>query len=235
MRSFILILFFIFILPLQAQRSDFDTIDFTRAAFFAEAHKGEDLNHLPILVHGLTSQLKTDVERFRAIYLWVSTNIKGEYHLMLENARMRKKLDGDPEALVIWNNGFKKKVFKKLVKDKETLCSGYAYLIKEMSALAGLESEIVNGYGPMNNLKVDDLGDPNHSWNAIKLDGKWYLADATWSSGLIDMSNYLFEYNYDDSYFLMEPSEFAKTHKPLEAHWALLPQDHNPTKQLRQH
>lgn len=222
MRSCILILCFIFMLPLQAQRSDFETIDFTRADQIAAAHKGEDLYSMPILVYNLTKNLNTDVEKFRAIYYWVCHNIKGEYHLMVENIRMRKKLQNDIIALFYWNNTFKKQVFKKLLNDKETLCSGYSFLIKELATLAGLESEIIDGYGLMNKVNIDNIDGPNHSWNAVKLDGKWYLCDATWSSGLTDVSSYLFEFDYDDSYFLMEPVEFAKTHKPIEAQWTLI-------------
>lgn len=225
MRSFLLIICFTFVLPLHAQRSDFDDIDFWRAEYIANEHKGEDLYNLPGLVHGLTSQLKTDAERFRAIYYWVCHNIKGEYNLMNDNNRNHKKLQDDPKALDRWNRAFKKEVFAKLLKDKETLCTGYAYLIKEMANLAGLECEIVYGFDLTQRLKVNDQDTPDHTWNAIKLDGKWYLCDATWSSGLIDMSTLLFEFNYDNKFFLMEPSEFAKTHKPVDSRWLLLSQD----------
>jgi transglutaminase/protease-like cytokinesis protein 3 len=36
-----------------------------------------------------------------------------------------------------------------------------------------------------------------------------------------------FEYEFDDSYFLMEPIEFVKSHWPLESKWALLPKSIN--------
>ncbi|MEP2935802.1 MAG: transglutaminase domain-containing protein [Gilvibacter sp.] len=224
MRSLILILFFVFMLPLQAQQSDFKTIDFTRADQIATAHKGEELYNLPILVFGLTRNLNTEVEKFRSIYYWVCHNIKGEYNLMQENLRMRKKLQYEIEERINWEQNFKKLVLDKLRSDKETLCTGYAILIQQMAQLAGLECKIINGYGRLNRIKMDNIGLPNHSWNAIKLNGKWYLCDATWSSGLTDVSSYLFEFDYDDSYFLMEPIEFAKNHRPIEATWALITQ-----------
>ena len=224
MKSFIGILFFTFMLPVHAQRSDFDEIDFWRADYIAKQHEGEELYNVPVLVHGLTSQLNTDVERFRAIYYWICHNIIGEYNMMHKNNRQRKKFKDNPQALNEWNDAFKKEVFTKLLQDKETLCTGYAYLVKEMSNLAGLDCEIIYGYGPTNKLKFDDLDAPNHSWNAVKLDGKWYVSDATWSSGLIDMSTFVFEFNFDDSFFLMEPSEFEKNHKPTDEKWTLLDQ-----------
>ena len=222
-RSFSLVVIFAFVLPAQAQRGDFEQIDFTLAETRAEQYKGEDLYAVPILVHKLTANLQTDVEKFRAIYLWVCQNIKGDYHLMVENDQMRRKLKTDTLALMEWNAGFKKEIFQILRKRKRTTCSGYSYLIKEMSELAGLECAIVDGYGPINKLKEYELAIPNHSWNAVKLNDKWYLCDATWAAGYTDLTTYLFEFDYDDQYWLMPPEEFAKTHQPEDPQWTLLP------------
>lgn len=210
-------------LTLQAQRSDFENIDLWRAEYIADQHKGEDLYNIPALVHGLTSQLTTDVERFRAIYFWICHNVRSEYNLMFENDRQWSKLKNDPEAIAVWNQAFNKEVFKRLRNDKKTLCTGYAYLVKEMANLADLECEIVYGFGPTNSPKSTSTN-PTHSWNVIKLDGKWYVCDATWSSGYIDMSTFLFIPEYDNSYFLMDPLKFAESHKPLEQKWTLLDQ-----------
>ena len=231
MRTFILILLFIFILPLQAQRSDFNEINFTIAENKAKLHKGEELYNLPSLVYGLTSHLKTDVEKFRAIYYWVCHNIRGNYNLMDKSERAFIKFKEEPEALDEWNKKFQKEVFIKLRNKKETLCAGYAYLIKELSNLAGIECEIVYGFGEVNKVKFDNMKIPNHSWNAVKIEGKWYLCDATWSAGFIDMANFYFEFSYDDTYFLMEPSEFVKTHRPLLKKWTLISENPEIAKQ----
>lgn len=219
MRSFLLLLSFIFLLPLHAQRSDFNEIAFAKAENTADQYKGEALSNLPVLAHQLTAHLATDVERFRAIYYWVCHNISGDYDLMTKNDRKRHKLRNDPKGLRDWNYQFKKEVFKRLLDDNETLCSGYAYLIRELCALAGLECEIIYGFG--NEVKLD-ADTPNHSWNAVRLNGKWYLCDATWSSGFTDMSTFMFTFEYDDRFFLMEPLEFAKSHTPVDKKWALL-------------
>lgn len=222
MRSTLYILFFTFSVHASAQQSDFASVDFSKADHIATVLEGEELINLPILTHRLTAQMPTDVERFRAIYYWVTHNIKGEYDMTRKSNHARKKYRNDPEALQQWNRTYRKEVFIKLLNDKETLCTGYAYLIKKMALLAGLECEIVNGYDPTNTFKSKNGPLANHAWNAIKIDGKWYLCDATWSSGYTDMGTYLFEYDYDDTYFLMKPSEFAKTHKPEDPQWNLL-------------
>ena len=222
MKRLLFILLFIFIVPLHAQRSDFNEINFEQADRIANSYKGEDLYNLPVLAHHLTATLPTDVERFRSIYYWVTHNIKGDYDMMYKNDRARKRLNSDANGLQQWNTEFTREVFTKLLEDKTTLCTGYAYLIKELSNLAGLECEIINGYGPTNKLKFNELNGPNHSWNAIKLNGKWYLCDPTWSAGFTNLSTFLFEYRFDESLFLMEPSEFFEDHKPVDAQWSLL-------------
>lgn len=221
MKRIILLVFFTFTLCLHAQRNDFNEINFQKADRIADRYKGEELTNLPVLALRLTAQLETDVERFRAIYIWVTHNVRGDYHLTSTNSHMHRKLKNNPEELHQWNKQFKKEIFQQLKDEKKTLCTGYAYLIKELANLAGLECEIVHGYGQVKNIKFDNMEFPNHSWNAIKLNNKWYLCDATWSSGIIDMSNYSFEFSYEDSFFLMEPSIFAKSHRPIDAQWSL--------------
>ncbi len=219
MRKLYILLLFTFTWQLNAQQSDFKTISFKKADNIAALLEGKELNNLPLLAHNLTYKLDTDVERFRAIYYWVCHNIKNDYYLMVKNDRMRRKLKNDITQLNTWNKTFKKEVFNKLSKERKTLCTGYAFLIKELAMHAGLECEIVNGYGNTSN-SFKNLKMPNHSWNVIKLNGKWYLCDATWSSGFIDES-YQFKFNYNDAFFLMEPQQFGKNHKPLNSKWFL--------------
>lgn len=223
MRNVFLLLFFTFTLGLHAQQSDFIHINFKKADSIATRYKGEDLYNLPVLALRLTAQLDTDVERFRALYYWVTHNIRGDYNLTSTNTHKRRKFKDDSVALHHWNNSYKKVVFTRLREKKETLCTGYAYLIKELANLAGLECEIIHGYGKMNAIKFNTKKIPNHSWNAIRLNGKWYLCDATWSSGVIDMSTYMFEFKFEESFFLMNPIEFAKSHRPIDKKWTLLP------------
>ncbi|WP_432411855.1 transglutaminase domain-containing protein [Rasiella sp. SM2506] len=231
MRTIFILFFFIFTQFLHAQQSDFNKIDFQKADKIAERYKGEELFNLPILALRLTAQLDTEAERFRALYYWVTHNIRGDYTLMKINEQTRRKLNNNPSALHQWNKRYKKTIFTTLREEKKTLCTGYAYLLKELANLAGLECEIIHGYGKSDLLKFEITAIPNHSWNVIKIDGTWYLCDATWSSGFINMETYRFEFKYNDSFFLMEPLEFAKTHKPVDKQWTLLQGNHELTPQ----
>lgn len=217
----IVLLFFVFYFQInQAQISDFNNINFTIADNIAKLNEGESLKNLPLLSYKLTSKLETDVEKFRAIYSWVSTNIKGDGDMHNKVTRKRKKLKKDSVSLKTWNETYKKRVFKTLVNKKRTMCTGYAYLIKEMSNISGIECRIIDGYGRTVTSNIDTLDMPNHSWNAVKINKKWYLCDATWSSGYMNEKG-LFIKDYNDGYFLTHPNLFNKNHFPLNKKWLL--------------
>lgn len=216
------IVLFIVAFQSNAQISDFDYINFKKADSIALECKDEGLNNLPKLVYKLTSNLETDAERFRAIYKWVCTNIENDYALFLKNNKKRQKFQNDSLKLTNWNTHVKKKIFRTLLKDQKTICTGYAYLIKELSNLANLNCEIVHGYSRTSSTNVDKLNTPNHSWNAIELNGKWYLCDPTWASGIIDPETYVFKFNYNDGYFLTSPELFAINHFPEDNKWLLI-------------
>ncbi len=207
-----------------SQRSDFSTIDFRTADSIALANKGESLKNLPLLTYNLTGSLKTDVEKFRAIYTWICTNIENDYSAYVRTRKKRKKLSDDREALLVWNHNVTPKVFQKLREEHKTACTGYAYLTREMASLAGLNSKIIDGYGRTATLALNENSLPNHSWNAIELNEKWYLCDPTWSAGRILIEEGLphFESDYHDGYFLADPKLFVKNHYPLQKDWTLL-------------
>lgn len=217
MKGFLILLLFTSSVVI-GQQSYFSTIHFKKADSIALVHKDASLNNLPILTHRLTSELNTEVEKFRAIYTWVCTNIENDYTSYLKTSKKRNKLANDREAFLEWNTGMTPRVFEKLRKERKTACTGYAYLLKEMATLAGLECEIINGYGRTATVRLTKDSAPNHSWNRVKLNDSWYLCDATWSAGriILEDDGPKFESNYFDGYFLASPALFAKNHYPLE-------------------
>lgn len=213
---------------LHAQISDFETVDFRKADSIALSYNNERLTNLPELAFKLTSNLNTEVEQFRAIYRWVCANIANDYPLYLKNSRKRHHFRNDSLKLDAWNNKFRRQLFKKLLRKKRTICTGYAYLVKALADLANLECEIVHGYGRVSTTNIETLELPNHSWNSVKLNGKWYLCDPTWASGIPNPKTKSFVFNYNDGFFLANPKLFAVNHFPIDSKWWLL-EDNIPT------
>ncbi|UZR96603.1 transglutaminase domain-containing protein [Chondrinema litorale] len=202
-------------------------IDYSKADSVGQLYPNHPLNDLRNLTIKLTKPFSTEHEKFRVIYRWICENIENDYNYYLMNKRKRAKFKGDEAALGEWNREFAPKVIERLVKQQKTVCTGYAYLLKEMTLYVDIECELVNGYGK--NLEANNGGDgiPNHSWNAVKLDGEWYLCDPTWSSGSINLTHKAFEKTFNSGYFLASPKLFAMSHYPLDTKWLLM--DNAPT------
>ncbi len=215
------ILFFSIIFYIHAQQSDFKHISFRKADSIASLYKNEKLNNLPLLSYKLTYRLDTDVEKFRAIYIWVCKNIKSDYNLTTKILSKGKKYRNNREAFLKWNTSFRPKFLKKLLEDKKTICTGFAFLVKELSSLANINCTIINGYSKTANFNPKKLF-PNHSWNAVQLNNKWYLCDPVFASGYYNLDISTFVHDYNDGYFLTDPNLFIKNHYPEDKKWTLL-------------
>lgn len=207
---------------MNAQVSDFPTISFEKADKIALEYKNENLSNLPELVYKLTSDLTTDAERFRAIFKWVCSNVANDYSLYARNMRKRQRYKHDSLKLNNWNERFQKIAFRKLLRDRKTICTGYAYLIKELANLANIECEIIHGFARTSTINIENLDVPNHSWNAVKLNGNWYLCDPTWASGIPNPTSNLFKFQFNSGFFLADPRLFAVNHFPVDEKWFLL-------------
>jgi transglutaminase/protease-like cytokinesis protein 3 len=226
------LLLFIVAFRCHAQQSDFDHINFYKADQMASLCKDQGLSNMPELVYNLTSNLDTNVERFRVIYMWVCHNIANDYTLYLKNKRKRRKYKNDSVKLKTWNDRFKNNVFRKLLKQERTLCTGYAFVVQELSQLANLNCEIIHGFGKTSMTPINELDTPNHSWNSIQLNGKWYLCDPTWAAGIPDPETNIFNFDYNDGYFLSNPGLFVINHYAQDKKWLLLNKEIHTFKQF---
>jgi len=195
--------------------------DFSKADSVAALYPKHDLKNLKLLSDKLTLPFSNEEEKFRAIYKWVSTNISYDYKLNQQNQREREKLmdAGEREA---WNKKMAKRVFTMLLEKHRTVCTGYAYLVSELAAFAGISCVIVDGYGRTAQSNIGGSGTANHSWNVVQLMGKPYVCDPTWSSGAYDQEKKEYLMAYRDEYFLPDPELFVRSHYPLDTTKMLL-------------
>lgn len=224
MRTLCLLWTLFLCLSVGAQKSDFSEIDFSKADNIAKRLRKEKLD-IHKLSFKLTKDLDTEVEKFRAIYIWITHNIANDHRLFLKNNRKRNKYFQDSIALDQWNSKFKKIVFKKLLRKKKTICSGYAYLLQEMCDVVGIKAITIHGFGKTSDVDLEKLLFANHSWNAVRLNKKWYLCDPTWAAGITSSEKKRFTFSYNDGYFLTEPELFMMNHYPADPQWTLLGDD----------
>ncbi|WP_339700678.1 transglutaminase domain-containing protein [uncultured Marixanthomonas sp.] len=162
---------------------------------------------MPINTKSLAKQItkysRTDFEKAKAIFLWIASNIEYDNELRTD-ANLQKS---------IYTSEYN--VLKSVLKRKKALCGGYAFLYGELCKQAGIESQVIHGYSKKyystNNRKQVD-----HTWNAVKINGKWHLLDISLASSQ--------KRNHKPNmyWFNTDPTYFIKTHYPEDIKWTLM-------------
>ena len=138
---------------------------------------------------------RSDVQRLRAIFTWVSEK-------------------------VAWEEDFEGKVDTRRVIQMRRGCSEeIAVLVAEMCLSVGLHAEIVRGYlkSPGETVEFDSNPRPNHWWNAVIVDDCWRIMDCSLASptnpkrGRYSSTGSQIAEN---GFFLARPMEICYTHIP---------------------
>lgn len=210
-----------FITVSNAQRHDFWDINFFKADSIAEVYANRDLKNPEKLAEDLTQHFSTDVEKFRAIFRWITDNIYYDLDLYYEHRNAQLKYRYKRKKLTAWRERFNKRMEHKLYTKQKAICDGYATLLERMSLHVGISCKKIIGNGRTIDQEIGK-GSVNHAWNAVKLGSKWYLCDATWASSSLDPSTMRFYRRFNKNYFLTDPSLFIANHYPQDTSWTLL-------------
>ncbi|SPQ21098.1 354b3e14-567c-422a-86f5-ee6952e325ea [Thermothielavioides terrestris] len=138
---------------------------------------------------------RSDVQRLRSIFTWVSEKICWE-----------EDFDGPIDT-------------RRVIQTKRACAEEYATLVLEMCAAVGLTCEIVRGYlkSPGEIPDVSIMPRSNHWWNAVLVDNEWRMMDCCLASPSnprrIQYSSYSSS-SADPWWFLTRPSEICWTHIP---------------------
>ena len=165
-------------------------------------------SHAENTIHSLAIYLikpaRSEKEKIRALFHWVTENITYDVQSYLN----RKPKNRSPQQVL---------------NDRSAVCGGYAGLMIELGRSVGIEIVPVIGYSKGYDYKLGDRfrNGPNHAWNAAKINGRWYLLDATWGAGSID-ENDRFVRQFQEHYFLTYPESFLLDHLPEEERWQLV-------------
>lgn len=170
----------------------------------------------------VTKGLSTEREKATAIAKWIGTHIRYDVKRYLKCST--KRYAG-----------------KKILRRKKALCDEYSKLFRDMCASVGITTYVVQGYTKD---IFYDVNDPfyrvDHAWNAVFIDGKWYLADITFSSGSIQLKprkfinkirglfnldplphKMVFYFGFNDDYLFNRPEKFMFNHFPADPAWYL--------------
>ena len=152
----------------------------------------------------LIEPAENDREKARAIFRWITENI-------------------DYNVEVFFKGGTGATNSEDVLKSRKSVCYGYSDIFLSLAREAGLEAVRISGYGkgygylPGKNFS----GPANHAWNAVKINGSWYLMDSTWGAGYVS-GDKKYVRKFDDHFFMTPPSQFIYGHFPEDARWQLL-------------
>ncbi|KNG90222.1 putative SH3 domain protein (Cyk3) [Aspergillus nomiae NRRL 13137] len=140
---------------------------------------------------------KSDVQRLRAIFTWVSEKIAWDEpveEVGMDLKRVLQTKRGSPQEV--------------------------AFLVREMCAAVGLHADAIKGYlkSPGELFELDSLSRANHWWNAVLVDGEWRIMDCSLASPTNPRRSQFVTNNpasAESWYFLARPLEICYTHVPL--------------------
>jgi len=151
--------------------------------------------YLPDVVTKLTAGVSDRFSRAKVLHDWICDNIA---------------YDTD----MYFNGWIVNQDYVSVLKKKKAVCSGYVNLFNEMCRLAGIESIGISGFSKGFGYSGTLGSRPDHDWNAVKINNKWYLIDVTWNAGHVDYKTFIKSYSTD--YLFLDSRPFLYSHLPME-------------------
>ncbi len=204
--------FFLWFILTNIHAQNFSNVD-SRVSQYPNRYASADQ-----LADQITKDFTNDIDRARAVYTWLATNVSYDLKTLYSGETQINFSYSDQEDLQRKLTAINTHIVNKTLRTKKAICEGYAQTFKRVSELMGIPCMLVGGFSKVD---VNDIGiDPaieNHAWNAVKINRKWYLVDATWGAGYTNGDTWVQRLN--DFFFLTDPNKFALTHYPSEREW----------------
>lgn len=230
-RAFVLLLLTCLFLSSGTYSQDLKpTIDYSHIDSFARQLKYP--GDVYRLTQALTTPYQDNLSKARAIFIWITDNIRYDYKLYnLDEEKRIKKMKyptcktGEDCSLKMqdWENNY----ISKILRTRKAICNGYSMLFKRMCTIAGIRCDIITGYTKNKHYLIGKMGALDHAWNAVYLDSTYYLVDATWAAGSCpenESSGKLegpFTKNFDEYYWLTPFDKLSRDHYPEDPKWVL--------------
>jgi hypothetical protein len=172
------------------------------------------------LVSDLTKTCKTDLEKSRAIYFWITENISYDFKTFnkrKKNKSFKCKTKAECDLKIVqWKN----KILNRVLNKKTAICSGYSELYKNMCNIAKIDCEVVAGYIKTEPNQIGKMGVLDHAWNVLIIDNKHYYLDLTWAAGSCSINKKgkldKFYKNRNEYYWLTPIDKLSRNHFPKD-------------------
>lgn len=181
---------------------------------FPQATRSDSLKTLAL---NITRGLSGEQKKVDAIFKWVTDNIEYDIEALKTNRKYPAFIIESHDSLEA-EKEYNEAVALMVVNRKKGICDGYARLFKSLCNHSGIQCEVVPGRSK--DIFDDKLG--LHAWNAVKIQNKWHLLDATWASGSFTYGSDTFIKKLNNFYYLTPPEKMFVNHLPNDQKWTLL-------------
>lgn len=148
----------------------------------------------------LTAPARTEMAKVRSVYAWIMSHVR--YDDRVYTGTMYSS---------------ETQYAAKILQSRRAVCTGFALLFKHLLVEAGVKAVTVKGFSRyLDSQAGSPTGGVDHEWNAVQIDGDWYLFDITWASTTAQQGK------PNDFYFLTDPQAFVAQHLPMDSRWQLL-------------
>lgn len=191
------LIFFCVLLPfcVFSQNNKYENIDIKALAI-------KYLNAIEAISAEINSFAKTDEEKTRAMFVWITNNIAYD-------------------TKAFFSGNYPEPDVKITLKNKKAVCEGYCLLFKTFCDLNKIPCITMNGYSKgVGYSPGKSFSNTDHTWNIVKIGEEWKLIESTWGAGYVTSTG--FEKQFFDQYFFASPEKFILNHLPADPMWQLL-------------
>jgi hypothetical protein len=181
---------------------------------------------LYLLTKELTDRYTEQLQKARAIFIWITENIEYDYNFINKGKEvMIPECDPGVHCEQLQQD-WERKYLNRVLRRKKAICDGYARLYKKMCGIAGIPCEIVAGYTKTKPYQIGNAGSVDHDWNAIYIDSTWHFLDPTWAAGGCgeneDTGELLpFKKGFSEYYWCTPFDKFYRNHYPKDGKWVM--------------
>lgn len=211
MLRFLIILFFC---SLSAYAQDFSSIGM-KVDLYPSFSKVENL------ANQIDKDFDSDEEKVRATFYWLAKNIRYNLREFYNPKQRSYRFSYSSEAERLQKlQAIKDRLINKAFQTKLGVCEEYAQSFKKVCDLLGIEAHVIKGYVRINTSEIGAIpSSTNHAWNAVKLNGRFVVLDATWAAGYEFQNRWVRDFN--PYYYDISNTDIFKTHYPKERLWIL--------------
>jgi transglutaminase/protease-like cytokinesis protein 3 len=171
------------------------------------------------LANQIEKDFYSDADKSRAAFFWLAKNIR--YNLReFYNPRKRNYSFSykSEEEKIEKIQAHKDDLVAETFRNQTGVCEEYAQSFKKICDVLNIEAEVLKGNA---RTSIDEIGKipatTNHAWNAVKIDEKWIILDATWAAGYETNGKWIRAFN--DYFYDIPNDKIFKTHYPEDTIW----------------